>query len=314
MIQRICFPIVISLTILVFVKSYDFNTKSCSAAAGQQSPINLDISQSLYFDERYFRFLSNNYNPLTKDNSWQYFEEEKAIGIAPTKNQTNFGSFVFVKDWAMYNFNLQKILFRVGSEHQINGQTFDAEMQLIHTIDTNYYAPGRRINLGVSNLVISIFFQKTEDNNPGKTRLFDFMNLAGFVSGNSTNINMNRNIKLHYMVQHQPSLLYKGSLSYPECEPTLWLAFTQYHLIGAFDLSQLTLAIQSKVSLLDSTTKMNTRNIFSVAPGTQVFRNWNDVSQLSPKPNLLAYSSSSYINFSYVTLMSLIFFFTMIFF
>jgi carbonic anhydrase len=314
MIQRLCPLITISLTILALVKSYDFNTKSCAATVGQQSPINLDISQSLYFDEKYFRFLSNNYNPLTTDNFWQYFDEERAIGIAPTKNQTNFGSFIFVKDWAMYNFNLQKVLFRLGSEHQINGQTFDVEMQLIHTIDTNYYAPGRRINLGVSNLVISIFFQKIEDGNPARTRLFDFMNLAGFVSGNTTNINMNRNIKLHYMVQHQPSLLYKGSLSYPECEPAIWLAFTQYHFISAFDLAQLTLAIQSKVSYLDTTSKKNTRNVFSVAPGTQVFRNWNDVTQLSPKPNLLAYSSSSYINFSCVTLMSLIFLFAMIFF
>ena len=134
MIQRICFPIVISLTILVFVKSYDFNTKSCSAAAGQQSPINLDISQSLYFDERYFRFLSNNYNPLTKDNSWQYFEEEKAIGIAPTKNQTNFGSFVFVKDWAMYNFNLQKVCTnspKSGKQNQQRSSSDTYSFQLI---------------------------------------------------------------------------------------------------------------------------------------------------------------------------------------
>ena len=314
MIQSVTLLVTISMSLLALVKSYDFTTKSCSAASGQQSPINIDPAQSLYFDEKYFRFLSNSYTPLTTENQWKYLEEEKAIGITPTAAQKTFGSFILVKDWSMYNFNLDKILFRVGSEHKINGQTFDAEMQLVHSIDTNYYAPGRRVNLGVSYLVISIFFQKTEDTNPARSKLFDFMNLSGFASANATDVFMHRSIKLHHIVQHQPSYLYKGSLTFPECEPALWLLFSQYHLISASDLTKLTTAIQAKTSITDSVTRKNTRDAFPVASTTPIYRNWNELDKLTARPTLMSYSSGAYLHFTFVSFIGFVFLLAMIFF
>jgi hypothetical protein len=71
-------------------------------------------------------------------------------------------------------------------------------------------------------LVISLFFKQTEDDNPGASRLFEFMNLEGFYNG--TDSNMIKNIKLHHIIQHQPALLYQGTVTYPECLPALWMA------------------------------------------------------------------------------------------
>ena len=310
MIHSVALFIVISIQLLALVTSYDFNLNTCSASFGQQSPVNVDSKSSLYFDEKYFRFLSNAYEFLTPSNNWTYLSEERAIGIVPHVNQTDLGNFVFVKDWAMYTFDLKKILFRVNSEHQIDGQSFDAEMQFVHTIDNNFYPPGKRISLGVNYLVISIFFKVTEDKDPAASKLFEFMNLQGFANGTSTGLS--RNIKLHYMVQHQPAYLYQGTLTFPECEPALWMLFSQYHFIKATDLANLTKAIKNQAGSIDTITGHNNRNLFAL--NTKVYRNWNDVDKLTPRATLLAYSSSSFVNVSYITVMSLIFFSLMIIF
>lgn len=318
MIQSLAFAVLISLKLISSVQGYDFSLSTCASTAHQQSPINIVQDQSLYFDEKYFRFLTNNYQELTTQNYWSYFTEEMAVGIAPTQNQTDFGSFIFVKDWAMYSFNLKKILFRVQSEHQIDGESFDVEMQLVHTIDANYYTPGRRINLGVDYLVISVFFKKEADGFPGNTKLFDFMNLQGFYNATqnnlSTNAYMDRSIKLHYMIQHQPSYMYTGSLTYPECQEAIWLLFSQFHIISESDLTYLTKVIQTHTpSIVDSTTNYNDRNLFSNT-NTPVYRNWNEAARMEPRQNLLVYNSSSFLNLSYVVYISLLFSLLMIIF
>jgi carbonic anhydrase len=242
---------------------------------------------------------------IDTDYKWQIFPDERAIGIGPKSGNDNMGSFVFVKDWAMYNFDLKKILFRANSEHTLNGNHFDVEMQLVHSIDTNYYPPGKRVNLGVDFLVISIFFQITDNNNPARTKLFDFSNLKDFS-------NMSRKIKLWQIIQHQPSYLYQGSLTYPECEPALWMIFSQFHLISQSDFNLLLNKIQQN-NLADQTTKNNVRNIFNNDFST-VYRNWNELTKMSANPTLLTYNASSYINFSFVTIVAIIFSMIMILF
>jgi carbonic anhydrase len=287
-------------------KPYDFSNPTCQSSTYQQSPIDITLDSSFYYDEKYFRFLTNNYNFLTTENKWTYFQDEKAVGIAPTGgNQTDFGSFIFVKDWAMYSYKLQKILFRTLSEHTLDGQTFDVEMQLIHTNDANYYSPGRRIDLqGVDYLVISIFFKVTDDNNPAKSLLFEFMNL-----GKGLNARMLRPIKLHHIIQHQPSYLYTGSLTYPVCQEAQWLIFSQYHSIGQTDFNNLKSLIASATGLVT-----NTRDMFPFTSSQAIYRNWNDASNLIPSPTLMVYSSSSVLNMSYTLLMSVVFMAIMIIF
>lgn len=307
MIQSSTFLILITLTFLKLAKSsYDFLNPSCSIIEGQQSPINIQLEKSIYFDEKYFRFLTNNYDMLTVDNKWSYFPEEKAVGIAPTGgNQTDFGSFIFVKDWAMHSYKLKKILFRTPSEHTIDGETFDVEMQLVHSIDGNYFPPGRRIDLqGNDHLVISLLFKVTSDDNPAKTLLFQFMNLQEGI-----NASMSRNIKLHYIFQHQPSYLYSGTLTYPECEKSFWLVFSQYHFIGQSDYDNLKNMITQATGLTE-----NRRNLFPNTYDVEIYRNWNDKTYLIPKPTLMLYNSSSMIYMSYTFMMSMVFMTIMIIF
>jgi carbonic anhydrase len=306
MVSPLLFLMIITLNMLQTSKAYDFSNPSCLNTAYQQSPINIILDSTYYYDEKYFRFLTNNYNFLTTNNKWTYFQDEKAVGIAPTGgNQTDFGSFIFVKDWAMYSYKLQKILFRTPSEHNLDGQSFDVEMQLIHTNDANYYSPGRRIDLqGVDYLVISIFFKVTDDNNPAKSQLFQFMNLE-----KGLNARMLRPIKLHHIIQHQPSYLYTGSLTYPVCQKAQWLVFSQYHSIGQTDFNNLQSLITSATGLFS-----NTRNIFPYTSSQEIYRNWNDMANLLPNPTLMVYNSSCILNISYTLLFSTVFMVLMIIF
>jgi carbonic anhydrase len=116
---------------------------------------------------------------------------------------------------------------------------------------------------------------------------------------------MSKNIKLHYIIQHQPSFLYSGSLTYPECQDAIWLLFSQYHLISETDYTRLVSVIQRRTSIIDATTRHNNRNLFATLPETEVYRNWNELSMLTPKPNLLAYNSASYVHINFVILISL---------
>ncbi len=294
---------IIALACLSSAHSYDFSFSSCQDTTHQQSPINLVSSQSLYYDEKYFRFLTNNYNKLPTGLSWSVFPEERAVGFKPA-DQTNFGSFLLVKDWGMYNFFLQKVLFRLGSEHQIDGKSFDVEMQLVHVLDPNYYPPGKRISLNQNYLTISVFFNRTYDINPARSRLFEFSNLQGFSNG--TNAAIPRDIKLHYMIQHQPSYLYEGTLTYPECQGSLWMIFSQFHYISQTDYANLASVIRKNQNLIDTTSLQNTRNIKKNV-NTPVYRNWNDFDRMTPKPTLLAYNSATRINLSYISLTGLVF-------
>lgn len=307
MIPSLSFLIVLALSLLKSSNGYDFaDISACNIFSKQQSPIDIQRTNTLYYDEKYFRFLTNNYELITDKNKWTYFPEEKAVGIAPLgEGQEDFGSFIFVRDWAMHSYRLKKILFRTPSEHTLDGETFDAEMQLIHTVDGNYYPPGRRIDLqGVDHLVISVLFKVTDDNNPGKSLLFQFMNLDKGLEAT-----MSKSIKLFHIIQHQPSFLYTGSLTYPECQKSLWLIFSQFHWIGKTELENLRNLMSSSTGL-----SANTRNIFSNIHDEEVFRNWNDKTNLIPKPTLLAYSSSSILNLSYTYLMCVVFFMLMIIF
>jgi carbonic anhydrase len=282
------------LIIFKFIYTYDFNSATCINPQIQQSPINILSTNSVYYDEKYFRLLTNNYNYLTVNNSWSYLPEERAVGVVPTVDQGDFGSFIFVKDWAMNSFRLTKILFRLGSEHSIDGEYFSVEMQLIHTIDTNYYPPGRRLDLGVNYVVISLFFNVTADDNPGISKLFYFMNLEGFY--NNTNSFMSRKIKFNTIIQHQPSYLYEGTLTYPDCQPALWLIMTQYHWISQSDYNQLSAVIKSKTNILDTILQQNIRSQFAVK--TTIYRNWNDVYDLSPRVTLMNYIAAHNIKVS----------------
>jgi carbonic anhydrase len=286
----------ISCTLWTFIQTYTLNIGACTNQFGQQSPIDISSYQSVYYEEKYFRLLTNNYERVSINTTWQAFENERAVGIQGTPN---FGSIVLVKDWSLHNFFLDKILFRVGSEHTVDNVNYAVEMQLVHSYDDNYYNPGRRVNLGVNNLVISFFFKITADDNPAASRLFEFMDLQGFQ--NKTNGQMGKAIKLHHIVQHQPAYLYEGSLTYPDCQQSLWVLNSQYHLIRQSDFDRLKAV---SASFLDAGTNTNVRS--QSTRNTTVYRNYDDITKFVPRATMMSYDSSQGLKMNIVLMLIII--------
>lgn len=283
----------ISICLLHFTVQYNATGGLCSAAGIQQSPINIVSANTSYYDETYFRILTNQYNNLDTNNTWSYDNNANAIGIVPYTSQGNFGNVIFIKDWGFVNLVLQRIHFRVGSNNQIDGKSYDAEMELVHTIDANYYSPGKRVDLGTNYVVISVPFVLTSNSDPAATSLFQWMNLGGYVNGTSPN--MTRQIKLYSIVQHQPGYLYEGTLPYGDCQPAWYLQLTQYQLIAQYDYNNL---VTASKNYLNSTSNTNVRSIQTTI--NQVYRNWNNITRLTPNLNLISFQNAETLKFSSV--------------
>ena len=285
------FIYLISLCLFNHIYSYTVTNSFCSNQNIQQSPINIVQTQTQYYEEKYFRLLSNRYVDLGQNNTWTYDANTRAIGVSPNSTQIDFGSIIFIKDWGFVNLILQRVNFRVKSSNLIDGQQFDAEMELIHTVDGNYYSPGKRVDLGTNYVIISVPFKVTENDDPQATTLFQWMNLQGFQNG--TSVNMTRPIKLFSIVQHQPAYMYEGTLPYGDCLPAWYIQFTQYQLIKRNDLNLLTSATASRTTVDPS----NTRNVQPLIG--VVYRNWDDRSKLTPNLNLLAFQNSKTLKFNF---------------
>ena len=133
-------------------------------------------NNSSYYEEKYFRILSNNYETIDPGNMWR--DDEDGYGFIAKKD---FGSLIFLKDWSMYNFKLTKILFKNKCSLGFEKKKCDSEMWLIHTKDNGYYPPGRRIFIKQNYFVIVVPFVKTSDSNPAIDSIFEVL-LKSFVS------------------------------------------------------------------------------------------------------------------------------------
>jgi len=284
--------------------SYDFSTPSCSNSDVQQSPININYNETIYSETNYFRILSNNFKPITPDDKWTYFPNEYAIGVQAA---SDFGSILLVKDWAIYNFILKKVMFRLGTENTIENRFENAEMQLLFLQDTNYYSPGKRIFLDSNYLIISVPFRISTDPQQKVSRLFEFMNLKQYASSPKTQnfYGMLRNIKLKDFIVNQPAFMYKGTLTFPECQNALWMVLTQFHLISTSDLNNLKNAINTNINLTVDK-PINTRDLKNKRTDTVIYRNYQDINALVMKNNLLNYNNSSFVNLNILFILILL--------
>jgi carbonic anhydrase len=287
----------ISFTLYSYIMTYTLNSEACTNQFGQQSPIDVDSYHSAYYEEKYFRLLTNNYENVPVNTTWTSFPNERAVGI---QGSPNFGSIILVKDWALHNFFLQKVLFKVGSEHTVDNVKYDVEMQLIHTYDDNYYNPGRRVDPGVNYMVISYFFKRTSDDNPAASRLFEFMDLQGY-QNKTTNGQMKKPIKFHYMVQHQPAYMYQGTLTYPDCQQALWVVNSQYHLIRESDFNLLK---EVSADLIDPVLNTNVRS--QSTRTVTVYRNFQDLTKLVPRATMMSYDSAQGLKMNIVMMLIII--------
>ena len=245
----------------------------------QDFPINLNISNSYYYDEKYFRLLTNNYDEIEQGKFWSSFTSE---GIGFT-TQNNFGSIILLKDWSMYNFKLTKIIFKKNCtfNYQFENETnfnCSAEMWLYHTKDNQYYPPGRRIYMKENIFIIVIPFVSSDNNNPANDQILDYFNLEEYIEYKSIKATVKKPIKLHHIIQNQPSLLFEGK--YKDTD-TLFMIFTQYHFISKKNFDYLS--------------EMNDINITMTEISDTIYRNVRKLEEIKPKATLMAYSKGNYL-------------------
>ena len=240
----------------------------------------LESNNSYYYDEKYFRLLTNNYNEINPGNFWKNLYSD-GIGFKSIKD---FGSIILLKDWAMYNFKLTQIFFRKNCTFEYEDFNCKAEMWLYHTRDNQYYPPGRRIYIKQNVFIIVIPFVLSNNENPANDLIFDFFNLEGFKNSldkANAKISPKKPIKLHQIIQNQPSYLFNGKYNDTD---TLFMVFTQYHFISENMLSNLNYISQR-------TNDINT----IVTDFGKIYRNIRKLEEIKPKATLLAYSKGSYL-------------------
>lgn len=269
------------------ILSYTHNTGSCALSTVNQSPVNIQSDVTSFYDEKFFRILTNNYGSIPQNTTWKQYPNERSAGFEIPTTAT----LRIVKDWSIYQFNLKRILFRSRSEHKIDGKDFDVEMQLFHELDPNYSSPGRKQSISVKNLVISIFFQKQTNSTDEVDKLFQWTNLQGFANGD-TSASFSRRILLGKVIQHVPSYLYQGTYTFPTCEETFWIIMTKYATISDLDLSNLNKVL---APMKDSTTNSNARDINVFFNSKNVYRNFKNQERMLIEKSYFRYVNSGYL-------------------
>ena len=203
------------------------------------------------------------------------------IGFQSNKD---FGSIILLKDWSMYNFKLTKIFFRNECSFTYEDSNCDAEIWLYHTKDNQYYPPGRRIYMEQNFFIIVIPFVKTDNENPANDLIFDFFNLERYASVyNDANkrISPKKPIKLHHIIQNQPSYLFEGKYDSAE---TLFLVFTQYHYLS-----------NNMYNLLKSINFGELNTEVELSGDQKIYRNMRKLNEIKPSATLMAYNKGSYL-------------------
>ena len=236
--------------------------------------INLTSSDSYYYDEKYFRLLTNNYDEINPGNVWKDLNSD-GIGFKANKN---FGSIILLKDWSMYNFKLTHIFFRKNCSFNYENFNCDAEMWLYHTKDNQYYPPGRRIFMEQNFFIIVVPFVRTDNNNPANDLLLDYLNLESYKANKK--ISPKKPVKLHHIIQNQPSYLFEGK--YNETN-TLFMVFTQYHFISE--------KLYNTLVNIKTNKEINTNIICD----SKIYRNVRKLEEIKPSATLMAYSKGSYL-------------------
>ena len=282
------------------------------------TPQNLKLipSNTLYYPEKYFRFLANNYDSIAQGDFWTTFPIEKGIGFEANED---FGSFLFVKDWSMYSFKLRKIVFRPFCSYNLTSSSSsdnfcDAEMLLYHSIDNNYYPPGRRVYLDINYLVISVPFKISSLMNPANDKIFSFLQLDMFKDVIKQN-NFDKDkgfpricpfkpVKLYQIIQHQPSYLFENELIPESGIRSLYLVFAKFHYISELDYNNLNNIYTKQFGSDFNNSALYLKDSSSITgiSDTNIYRNWENPNELEPTATLMAYNRGFYIHFSAVLL------------
>ena len=262
-----------SLLFMIFISSISFVSSSSLV-------INY-YNDTEYYEEKYFRLLSNSYDDIEQGVDWTQFGDSNGNGIG-FEAQKDFGSIILLKDWSMYSFKLTKIVFRSVCSIDIGTGGNCAEMWLYHTKDNGYYSPSRKIFLKQNYLIIVVQFKKVVDSHPGKSDLFELLRLNDFSANKQTkSISPSKPVRLYQIIQDQPSYLFEGTLNNTNQE-CLFLVFSKYHFISEKEFNILQTETNGNVEISDHGT---------------IYRNVINFNELKPMGTLLAYTKKEYLKY-----------------
>ena len=245
----------------------------------QEQKIELFSNNSYYYDEKYFRLLTNNYDEINPGNEWKNLYAD-GIGF---RSYRDFGSIILLKDWSMYNFKLTQIFFRKNCSFQYEDFNCSAEMWLYHTKDNQYYPPGRRIHIKQNFFIIVVPFVQADNNNPSNDLLLDYLNLESFGTNYRNKnfyISPKKPVKLYQIIQNQPSYLFEGRYNSTD---TLFMIFTQYHFISD--------RLYNNLNNIETDVEINT----TIVNESKLYRNVRKLEEIKPQATLMAYSKGSYL-------------------
>lgn len=264
-----------SLLFMIFISSISF--VSCDLLT------KIDYNETEYYEEKYFRLLSNSYDDIEQGVDWTQFGGNNGNGIG-FEAQKDFGSIILLKDWSMYSFKLTKIVFRGVCSIDIGIVDGCAEMWLYHTKDNGYYSPSRKIFLKQNYLIIVVQFKVVENLHPGNSDLFKLLRLTDFIDSegkkSTKNISPSKPVKLYQIIQDQPSYLFEGTLNTTN-QDCLFLVFSKYHFISQEYYNSLK-TINSKVE---------------IKYDGPIYRNTMNFNELKPMGTLLAYTKGEYLKY-----------------
>ncbi len=251
----------------------------------------LDFKSSYYYEEKYFRILSNNYDSIDPGNFWVNFKKIDNIYGIGFNAKKDFGSLILLKDWSMYNFKLTKIIFRNKCIFFKESEKCNVEMWLYHTKDNGYYPPGRRIFIKQNFFIIVVPFVKAaDDNNPSNDLLFEFLNLDKYHENQDGKVTPKKPVKLYQIIQNQPSFLFEGEFDQKD---TLFMVFTQYHFISFSDCDKLDKIIGTFKEQEDINIQYKKSN---TDYDSKIYRNMKKPDNLDQKVSLMIYSKANYLN------------------
>jgi carbonic anhydrase len=195
----------------------DWPDASNVCGGNKQSPIVLDVNKAVPADEVFFEIEFNN----------------KGVNTTMTTNPhlTFKGEFSYVKfkdtNGTLLEFNATSMHFHAPGEHFINGRLYDSELHIIHQLKDPFK------NLTSFRIaMVTVLFEAKENEESLLIKKLDV-----HIKDKPRYSNLQRDFWNDFK-QLSRVLLYEGSLTFPNCDETVyWFVFTTPLPMG---ISQLT--------------------------------------------------------------------------
>ena len=177
----------------------------------KNSPI--DIPKQVTNTSDFIKIVSKSY-PLLKGVNWEILNSKEFYLNLTSLN----GYLMIMKNNTNYKYLLDSIKLHIPSEHSIQGQKYDVEIQIFHTKDAIWLTNSGVVtdpDLNYKYLAISVFFKSGSNDTNQIMTGFDFSNFGNQLSGVDISIFADSSSNFFH---------YEGSQTTPNCDENVnWI-------------------------------------------------------------------------------------------